>query len=116
MKMYNNPYLFRENPQPIQNIINTQMPMNDMFMAQFVKENEKVEDMFINHKTAFIDLTNKELKIKETNGNITTYGLILPKDEKDEKIELLEKQIQELKGMINNESNGYVSTNNEINQ
>ena len=42
-----------------------------------------------------------------------TYGLILPKDEKDIKIELLEKQLMELKGMINNGSKNDVTTNNE---
>lgn len=115
--MYGNPYFnnFRENQQqPIQNIINTQMPLNNLFMAQFLKENEKVEEMFVNHKTAFIDLFKKELKIKDIDGTITTYGLILPKDEKDEKIEELEKQIKELKGMIINEqSNGNVYADNK---
>lgn len=115
--MYGNPYFnnFRENQQqPIQNIINTQMPLNNLFMAQFLKENEKVEEMFVNHKTAFIDLFKKELKIKDIDGTITTYGLILPKDDKDIRIEELEKQIQELKGMIVNEqSNGNVYADNE---
>lgn len=115
--MFGNPYFnnFRENQQqPIQNIINTQMPLNNLFMAQFLKENEKVEEMFVNHKTAFIDLFKKELKIKDIDGTITAYGLILPKDEKDEKIEELEKQIKELKGMIINEqSNGNVYADNE---
>ena len=115
--MFGNPYYnnFRENQQqPIQNIINTQMPLNNLFMAQFLKENEKVEEMFVNHKTAFIDLFKKELKIKDIDGTITTYGLILPLDDKDKKIEELEKQIQELKGMIVNEqSNGNVYADNE---
>ena len=115
--MYGNPYFnnFRENQQqPIQNIINTQMPLNNLFMAQFLKENEKVEEMFVNHKTAFIDLFKKELKIKDIDGTITTYGLIPPLDEKDKKIEELEKQIHELKGMIVNEqSNGNVYADNE---
>lgn len=115
--MYGNPYFsnFRENQQqPIQNIINTQMPLNNLFMAQFLKENEKVEEMFVNHKTAFIDLFKKELKIKDIDGTITPYGLILPKDEKDIKIEELEKQIQKLKGMIVNEqSNCDVYADNE---
>ena len=115
--MYGNPYFnnFRENQQqPIQNIINTQMPLNNLFMAQFLKENEKAEEMFVNHKTAFIDLFKKELKIKDIDGTITTYGLIPPLDEKDKKIEELEKQIQELKGMIVNEqSNGNVYADHE---
>ena len=116
--MYGNPYFnnFRENQQqqPIQNIFTNQMPINNLFMAQFLKENEKVEEMFVNHKTAFIDLFKKELKIKDIDGTITTYGLIPPLDEKDKKIEELEKQIQELKGMIVNEqSNGNVYADNE---
>ena len=72
--MYGNPYFsnFRENQQqPIQNIINTQMPLNNLFMAQFLKENEKVEEMFVNHKTAFkekiIDIIDMLMcEIKET--------------------------------------------------
>ena len=115
--MYNNPYFngFRENQQqPIQNIINTQAPMNNLFMAQYLKENEQVEDMFVNHKTAFIDLKNKYLKVKDINGDITTYGLILPKDEKDIKIEELERTVNELKGMIlNAKSDGNASTIDE---
>lgn len=115
--MFGNPYFnnFRENQpqQPIQNIINTQMPLNNVFLAQYLKENEKVEEMFVNHKTAFIDLKNKELKIKEIDGNIVVYGLVLPRDEKDEKIEQLERQILELRGMMMSEPNGYVPTDNE---
>ena len=113
--MYGNPYFnnFKEQ-QPIQNIFTNQMPLNNLFMAQFLKENEKVEEMFVNHKTAFIDLFKKELKIKDIDGTITTYGLILPRDDKDKKIEELEKQIQELKGMIVNEqSNSNVYADNE---
>lgn len=117
--MFNNPYFnnYREMPQPqqpIQNIINTQMPLNNLFMAQYLKDNEKVEDIFVNHKTAFIDLKNKQLKIKEVNGDITTYEILLPKDEKDIKIEMLEQQIKDLKEMFNNESNANVPTNNEV--
>ncbi len=113
--MYGNPYFnnFRDQ-QPIQNIFTNQMPLNNLFMAQFLKENEKVEEMFVNHKTAFIDIFKKELKIKDIDGTITTYGLILPLDDKDKKIEELEKQIQELKGMIANEqSNGNAYADNE---
>ena len=112
--MFNYGYMPQmERQQPIQNIINTQLPMNNMFMAQMLKQNEKVEELFVNQKTAFIDIYRKELKIKEIDGTITTYGLILPKDEKDIQIENLQKQIEDLKGLIRNESNGNVSTINE---
>ena len=116
--MYNpymyNPQMNYEKQAPIQNIIQTQTPYGTMFMAQMLKPNEKVEEMFVNNKTAFIDLYNKQLKIKEIDGNVTTYGLILPKDEKDLKIESLEKQIDDLKELIRHEhSNDDVSANNE---
>ena len=43
--------------------------------------------------------------IKNTKGEIKTYELteIIPKDSKDLQIEFLQTQIEELKGMINNE-------------
>ena len=116
--MMYNPYFqgFREpnQQQPIQNIINTQIPQNDWFMAKFLKNGEQAENQLVTLKTAFIDLQNKQLKIKDITGEIITYELIIPKDEKDKKIEELEKQIQELKGMIVNEqSNGNVYADNE---
>lgn len=45
--------------------------------------------------------------IKNAKGEIKTYELteIIPKDEKDLQIEFLQSQIEELKGMINNEAN-----------
>jgi len=49
--------------------------------------------------------------IKDTKGNIKTYELteIIPKDEKDIKIEYLQAQIEELKkGMKSNESNAII--------
>lgn len=60
--------------------------------------------------------------VKGTNGNIKTYELkeIVPKDEKDMKIEYLQAQIEELKkGMVRNERNSNIddttskSTKNE---
>lgn len=114
--MFNNPYFqgFREpnQQQPIQNIINTQMPQNDLFMARFLRNGEQAENQFINGKTAFIDLTNKQLKIRDLTGEMITYGLILPLDEKDVKIQSLENEIRELKEMMKHESNANISTTN----
>ena len=114
--MFNNPYFqgFREpnQQQPIQNIINTQIPQNDLFMARFLRNGEQAENQFINGKTAFIDLTNKQLKIRDLTGEMVTYGLILPLDEKDVKIQSLENEIRELKEMMKHESNANISTTN----
>lgn len=115
--MFNNPYFngFREpnNTQPINNIFTTQLPQNDLFMAKFLNNGEIAENQFITTKTAFIDLNSKQLKIRDPQGQTTTYGLILPMDAKDEKIMTLEKEIMQLKEMIKNESNANISTTNE---
>lgn len=116
MKMFNNPYFngFREPQQPItQNFQLTNNLPNEYFMAKFLKNGEVAENQYISAKTAFIDLANKQLKIRDTSGETTTYGLILPMDEKDLKISSLEQEIKQLKEMINNESNVSASTINE---
>ena len=97
-------------PQPITNVINTQSNTID-FEARYLEENEKVEDILISRKTAFIDLKNKYLKIKEPNGKITAYELILPKDEKDIKIEELEEKINELTEYIKSNAEGKPTSN-----
>lgn len=106
--MFNNPYMgfggYREpnQQQPIQNIINTQMPLNNTFMARFLKDGETPQEAFVNSKTALISLSAKKLHIKEMDGSITTYDIVLPLDEKDKKIIALESQLNELKEMMNN--------------
>ncbi len=81
--------------QPIQNIINTNGSQID-FEARILSENEKPDEILIQRRTAFIDLFKGELSIKELNGDIKNYKIVLPKDEKDLKIEELERRINEL--------------------
>jgi len=66
------------------------------FEAKFIGKDEVVEDILINHRTAFISPENHFLKVKELDGTITTYELIPPLDEKDKKIKELEEKINEL--------------------
>ena len=86
--------------QPIQNIINTTPSQNIEFEARFLNENEEPENIPINRRTAFISPKKGYLKIKELNGDITSYELIPPKDEKDLRIEELEKTIEKMRGEI----------------
>ena len=109
--MYNNPYLAKEQ-MPIQNIFTSQMPNQNLFMAKYLKEGETPQETFVNTKTALISLSKKELYIKELDGNITTYGIILPVDEKDAKIQALEEEVNNLKEMI---SNVATTSNDETN-
>ena len=98
--------------QPINNIINTPTPVatQPIFEAKFTTENPA--DIYVANKTAFIDLKNGKLTIKEVDGEIKEYFLILPKDEKDLKIENLERKLREMETRINNYSTNTVDTIN----
>ena len=81
--------------QPIQNIINTNGTQVD-FEARILNENEKPDEIPIQRKTAFIDLKNGVLSIKDVNGKIEEYKIEIPKTPEQLKIEELEKQNKEL--------------------
>ena len=83
---------------PINNIITTPQtvptPVTPIFEAKFTNENPS--DILVQNKTAFINLKDGRLSIKEVDGEIKEYFLILPKDEKDLKIEQLEGKLREM--------------------
>ena len=94
------------NPAPINNIINTQQNQS-VFEAKFTTADPA--DIFVERKTAFINLKDGRLTIKDGDGDMKDYPIILPKDEKDVQIEQqnvqiaeLQNQINELKGMVMN--------------
>lgn len=89
--------------QPIQNIINTNSQNID-FEARILNENEKPDEILVQRKTALIDLKNGQLSIKEINGDIKSYKIVLPKDEKDLKIEELERKLKNYEQLINDKS------------
>ena len=84
--------------QPINNIITTPTSTPTLFEARFTTENPS--DIFVQNKTAFIDLKNGKLSIKEPDGEIKEYFIILPKDEKDLKIENLERKLREMENRL----------------
>lgn len=97
-------------PMPINNIINTQQNQS-VFEAKFTNENPS--DIFVQTKTAFIDLKNGVLTIKEPDGEMKQYGVVLPRDEKDIKIEMLERKIQEMEVKFNEHNEPTRTTTNE---
>lgn len=98
-------------PQPINNFITTpSQPSQPIFEAKFTNENPA--DIYVSNKTAFIDLKNGKLSIKEVDGDIKEYCLIMPKDEKDLKIENLERKLRDMENKINNYSTNTVDTIN----
>ena len=131
--MFGVPYVNTYNPQPSLDRINNQIselekmreqltqqpiqqptnltqnfqlaPSNSGTMRYANSMDEVQRDMVI-ADTPFFSRDMSIVWIKNTKGEIRTYELseIIPKDEKDMQIELLQAQVNELKGMINNES------------
>lgn len=96
---------------PVQNIINTS-PTE--FEARILKDDEEIDNIFVSKKTMFLDKKNKKLIIKELDGNISEeYDIIIPLDEKDQKILDLETRLKEMEERINEYSKPYESVNDE---
>ena len=96
-------------PQPpVQNIINTTTSVD--FEARILNDEEEVENTFVNKRTMFLDKKNKRVAVKEVDGSISEeYEIIIPMDEKDKKIQDLERRLKEMEEKINVEhtkSNG----------
>ena len=95
---------------PVQNIINTSNSTD--FEARILKENEQIENILINKRTMFLDETNKKLTIKELDGTISKeYEIVIPLDEKDQKILDLENRLKEMEEKY--EHSKHTSTNNK---
>ena len=88
---------------PIQNIINTSNSSDTE--VRYLKPEEDIKNVIITKKTLFIDETNHRICVKELDGTISkNYEIIIPKDEKDIKIEELENKIKELEERVNGQS------------
>lgn len=100
--------------QPIQPPINLTQnfqstPNKDII--KYANSMDEVNREMVNGDTPYFSRDMSIVWIKNINGDIRTYELneIIPKDEKDMKIDFLIAQIQELKKeMKNNESNANV--------
>lgn len=128
--MYNNPYMNSYNPQMTVDRINAQMnelekmkqqiqqpvqqPTNltqnfqisptNRDVIKYASSLEEVNRDMVIGDTPFFSKDMSVVWIKNTKGEIKTYELkeIVPKDDKDIQIELLQAQINEMKGMIEN--------------
>lgn len=82
-----------------------------------IKYVNSIEDVNKEHVFAETPFFSKDLSVmwlKNTSGNIKVYELneIIAKDDKDMQIELLQAQLNELKGMIDNAK----SNNDDVNE
>ena len=99
---------------PVQNIINTSSNTSD-YDVKFLGKDDDITNIIVTKKTLFIDESKAKISIKEVDGSISkSYDIIIPKDEKDLKIEELEKKLQELEGKINVQSTESNVASNDI--
>jgi len=96
---------------PVQNIINT----NSDIDVKFLNQDDDIANIIITKRTIFIDEPKSKISIKELDGTISkSYDIIIPKDEKDLKIEELENKIKELEGKINDRHEEHTSPSNDV--
>jgi len=98
---------------PVQNIINTSG--NSDIDLKILKNNEDISNILVTKRTIFIDENNCKIAIKETDGTLSkVYDIIIPKDEKDIRIEELENKVRELEERVNDQSTRTSITSNDV--
>lgn len=83
-------------------------PTNNELESRYVNNIDDVRNIFVMKTGIFLNKDFTNLWVKNTNGDIKTFTLeeVVEIDPKDKEIQMLKKQIEEMKGMISNESNG----------
>jgi hypothetical protein len=93
--------------QPItQNFQLAPNPTNNELEAKYVDNIETVKNTFVIKTGIFLNKDFSTLWIKDVTGKIRTFATeeIIEMDEKDKEIYQLKKQIEEMKGMIENDN------------
>lgn len=77
---------------------------NSELDGKYANSIEDVKNTLTLRNTLFIDKDNKTLWVKNVDGSIKTYTLteVVELDEKDKQIIALQKQLEELKGVVLN--------------
>lgn len=107
--------------QPVQPITqNFQLapnPNNSELESKYADNIEQVKNTFVIKTGIFINKDFTTLWIKDVTGKIRTFKTeeIIEMDEKDKEIYELKKQIEDMKGMINNANESFnTNVNDEI--
>lgn len=104
--------------QPVPNVTqNFQLapnPSSNELESKYVNNIDEVKGIFVMKTGVFLNKELNTLWIKNTNGDIRTFELneIIEQDPKDVEINNLKQELQRMKEMISNESNGN-STDND---
>ena len=93
-----------QQPQPVNNFINTNQQANKDFVEwRILNENEEVDNLYVSNNTLFI---NDDIMIlKGVDGSLQKWSVkkTYPIDKKDEKINELTLKIEELERRLNDE-------------
>lgn len=89
-------YQTPQQPMNVFNVGNTQID----FEAKLIGKDEKPCDIMVQRKTAFICLDNALLTIKEINGDIKEYEIVIPKTPEQIENEELKKKVKELEEQL----------------
>ena len=105
-------------PQVTQNFQLAPNPTNNELESKYVNNIDEVKGIFVMKTGVFLDKELNTLWIKNTNGDIRTFELneIIQTDPKDVEINNLRQELQRMKEMISNESNGNSTVINEPNE
>ena len=83
-------------PMNVFNVGNNQVD----FEARLIGKDEKPGEIMVQRKTAFISLDNATLTIKEVNGDIKEYEIVIPKTPEQIENEELKKKVKELEEQL----------------
>ena len=113
----------QQNQQPIQQPItqNFQIapnPTNNDLESKYVNNIDEVKGIFVMKTGVFLNKELNTLWIKNTNGDIRTFELneLVEIDPKDREIAMLKQEIEKMKEMVSNESNGNSTIIDEPNE
>ena len=93
-------------------------PNSNELESKYVNNIDEVKGIFVMKTGVFLNKELNTLWIKNTNGDIRTFELseIIQTDPKDVEINNLRQELQRMKEMIANESNGNSTVINEPNE
>lgn len=107
MQQYQNQNQQQQPVQPItQNFQLAPNPTNNELESKYASNIDEVKNTFVMKTGVFVNKDFSTLWIKDVTGSIRTFETneIIEMDEKDKEILSLRRQIEEMKGMIINES------------
>ena len=111
-----------QNQQPIPQINQSFQlapnPTNNELESKYVNNIDEVKGIFVMKTGVFLNKELNTLWIKNTNGDIRTFELneLVEIDPKDREITMLKQELEKMKEMISNESNGNNTDYDESNE